>query len=150
MGKLIAKKFFEEMTFFGGIAFYLFVIILLLIFEKLFFAFRLFLGLIIIYFIVFVIRLFYFKHRPKKIEHTNFLEKIDASSFPSVHAARITFLFLFAIFLSGPDVVIKLIAGLVFLLVLYSRIYLFKHDLIDILGGVVVGAFAMLVFIIPL
>ena len=152
MTKVIMKKFFEEMTFFGGLAFYLFVIILLLIFQKYIFALKLFLGLIIIYFITLVIRLFYFKNRPKKVGYTNLLEKLDASSFPSIHAARITYLFLFILFSSSffSYLIVKISLGAVFLLVLYSRIYLFKHDIVDVLSGVVLGGFAILTFFIPL
>ena len=152
MTKIIMKKFFEEITFFGGIAFYLFVIILLLISQKYIFALRLFLGLMIIYLITFVIRLFYFKDRPKKMEYTSLLEKIDASSFPSIHAARITYLFLFILFSSSfflnPSV--NILMGVVSLLVVYSRIYLYKHDIVDVLAGVILGGFAMIAFFIHL
>jgi len=146
------KKFFEEITFFGGIAFYLFVIILLLISQKYIFALRLFLGLMIIYLITFVIRLFYFKDRPKKMEYTSLLEKIDASSFPSIHAARITYLFLFILFSSSffLNPIVNILMGVVSLLVVYSRIYLYKHDIVDVLAGVILGGFAMIAFFIHL
>jgi len=152
MTKIIMKKFFEEITFFGGIAFYLFVIILLLISQKYIFALRLFLGLMIIYLITFVIRLFYFKDRPKKMEYTSLLEKIDASSFPSIHAARITYLFLFILFSSSffLNPIVNILMGVVSLLVVYSRIYLYKHDIVDVLAGVILGGFAMIAFFIHL
>lgn len=152
MTKLIMKKFFEEITFLGGIAFYLFVIILFLISREYILSLRLFLGLIIIYFMAFVIRLFYFKDRPEKVTHTNFLERIDASSFPSVHAARMTYLFLFILFSSFFFLypIVKIITGAVFLLALYSRIYLSKHDFVDVLAGVLLGGFAIITFFIPL
>ena len=149
MSKLM-KKFFEEITFFGGITFYLFVIILLLISKEYIFALKLFLGLAIIYFIAFVIRLFFFKERPKKIEHNNFLEKMDASSFPSIHAARITCLFLFFLFslFFFLPLAAKLLMGIILLLTLYSRIYLSKHDFVDILAGIILGYLATIVFFI--
>jgi len=144
------KKFFEEITFFGGIAFYLFVIILLLIFQKYIFALRLFLGLMIIYFITFIIRLSYFKDRPEKITHTNFLERIDASSFPSIHAARITCLFLFFLFslFFFLPIAVKILMGVVLLLTIYSRLYLSKHDFIDVLAGIILGYLATIVLFI--
>ena len=95
--KIIFDKFFEEITFLGGILFFLLFSILFLILGKPDMFFQLILGLIIIYVLTFLIRLFYFKARPKKVHYKNFLEKLDASSFPSVHAARITFISLFLI-----------------------------------------------------
>ena len=140
------------MTFFGGIAFYLSVTILLLIFQKYTFALRLFLGLVIIYFITFVIRLFYFKERPQKMRYINLLEKIDASSFPSIHAARITYLFLFVLFFlsSFLNPILDILMGVVSLLVIYSRIYLFKHDIVDVIAGIILGGLAAITFLFPL
>jgi membrane-associated phospholipid phosphatase len=152
MTKIIMKKFFEEITFLGGIAFYLFVIILFIISQEYVLSLRLFLALIIIYFMAFVIRLFYFKDRPEKVTYTNFLERIDASSFPSIHAARLTYLFLFILF-SSPffiQPIVKIIIGAVFLLAVYSRIYLSKHDIVDVLAGVILGGFAIITFFLPL
>ncbi len=144
------KKFFEEITFFGGIAFYFFVIILLLVFKVYISALKLFLGLMIIYLVSFLIRLFYFKERPKKVEHNNFLEKIDASSFPSIHAARITCLFFFFLFSSFffLPLTVKILMGIVLLITIYSRVYLSKHDFIDILAGIILGYLATIVFFI--
>ncbi|VVB82626.1 PAP2 superfamily protein [uncultured archaeon] len=150
MKKILLQKFFEEITFFGGIAFYFFIILLFFIFNEYILSFKLFLGLMIIYLITFFIRLFYFKERPKKIEHNNFLERIDASSFPSVHAARITFLFLFFLFYSffSLSLIAKILMGGIFLFTLYSRIYLSKHDAVDIIAGVILGGLAMIIFFI--
>ena len=105
-------------------------------------------GIFIIYFLTFVIRIFYFKSRPKKVKYSNFIEKIDASSFPSVHAARTTFILLLLLvyfvrsfFLAG---------GLIFVafLACYSRIYLMKHDKVDVFGGIVLGIVSFVPFLI--
>ena len=136
----LMRKIFEEITFFGGIAFYMFIIFLLLILGKIDYVIQISMGLIAIYLITLVIRIFYFKERPKKIHYEKFLEKIDASSFPSVHAARVVFLGLFVIFNLVELIYLILLVPLL-ISVLYSRIYLKKHDIRDIFGGVALGIF---------
>jgi len=88
------------------------------------------------YIIAALVRMVYFKNRPKKQGYSDFMGKIDASSFPSVHAGRVvsTGLMFNEIF---PELLglIVLVGGLV----LYSRIYLKKHDWVDISGGIVLG-----------
>lgn len=143
MGKII-KKFFEEITFFGGIFFYIFIIGLLFVLSKNDYAYKITIGLIIIYLATFIIRIFYFKPRPNKEEYCNFLEKIDASSFPSVHSARAILLFLF--FLGQfKNIFYYLLMSILFILIVYSRIYLKKHDLKDIVGGFILG---ILIFVL--
>lgn len=146
--KLILKKIFEEATFFGGLGFYAFLIILFFVIGKTNYSIKLFLSLIIIYFLTFIIRLFYFKSRPKKEEYRNFLEKIDASSFPSVHAARATFLCFFSILVLNLTLYVNILIFVLFFLVLYSRIYLKKHYLIDVIGGVILGIISLISLII--
>jgi len=139
----LAKKFFEEVTFFGGIVFYLFLIFLLYITGKPDYSIKLSLvfifALIIIYSLTFVIRLFYFKQRPEKIKYSNFIEKIDASSFPSVHAARITFLALFFMFSFTMNYLYIPVILVIWFFTIYSRYYLKKHDTTDLITGIILG-----------
>lgn len=95
-------------------------------------------GLIITFLVAVIIRLLYFKERPNKEPYTNLFEKIDASAFPSIHSARISFLVLVfsSYFQNLLIITLLLIIGI---LVCYSRIYLRKHDFVDVVGGVIVG-----------
>ena len=73
----------------------IFCIIILLIFlaTKNYYLLRQWIaGLAVVYIIVILIRTFYFKHRPVQLPHTSYIERLDASSFPSLHAARSTLL----------------------------------------------------------
>ena len=97
MIKWFFDKVFEEFTFLGGILFYGLVCLWFLFRGEYTYFFNLFISAILIYVIAIIIRLFYFRNRPKKIKHSDFVEKIDASSFPSVHTARIVLLFVFFI-----------------------------------------------------
>jgi len=128
----------KDVTSFGSLVFYLFVMIIFITIKNFEMVYQLLIGLVGIFLVSFFIKSVYFKYRPKRKRHNNFLERIDAASFPSIHSARIVFLgmslinffdsYLFAIFISF----------FVFI-VCYSRVYLKKHDFIDVIGGVVLG-----------
>jgi len=135
----LIKKFFEEVTFFGGVFFYLFLVVLFYILGKTDYSIILILAFLFIYFVTFIIRLFYFKPRPEKTSYSNFIEKIDASSFPSVHAARITFLALFLIFSFTLNYIYIFMIVISWFLIIYSRKYLKKHHISDLVAGIVLG-----------
>lgn len=131
-------EFFRDITAMGGFAASL-LIILLFISSPL--LIPLLVGSALTAGIIVLIRIFYFKPRPKKEDYANLLEKIDASSFPSLHAARIVFLtILFSVHFANQYLTI--LCTIVAILVAYSRIYLQKHDWIDVIGGIVVGVVA--------
>lgn len=112
---------------------------LLFLFEKDYQMFtKIVFGFILIYVIVVVIRSFYFKERPKKLSHTNIFSKLDAASFPSIHAARSAFLGLVLMDFFGNRIITIMLAILI-IFIAYSRIYLQKHDFKDVSGGVFLG-----------
>ncbi|MAG02464.1 hypothetical protein CMI42_03945, partial [Candidatus Pacearchaeota archaeon] len=80
-------------------------------------------------------------NRPEKQKYGNFVERIQASSFPSWHTARIVYLAIIISYLFSNNyltILLIIIAGLV----AYSRIYLKRHDYWDVLGGIVLGIIA--------
>ncbi len=132
------KSLSRDVTSLGGLPFFLFVVVLFACFNEFVFAFRLLIFLALGYIVVAAIRFVYFKERPKKKPYRNWLEKLDASSFPSLHAARTVGL---AFFVADYFTVFWLsallfcVAGLVCL----SRITLKKHDFWDVAVGIVLG-----------
>lgn len=130
--------FFRDLTSFGSLWFYIIVILFFLILKNYPVSKKLFIGFILIYGITIIIRSFYFKNRPKKYNYHNFIEKLDAASFPSLHSARIIFLGLFFANYFN-NLMLSLLIVILVLIVLYARIYLKKHDLKDVLAGVVLG-----------
>ena len=78
------------------------------------------------------------KKRPNGQTYTTLLEKIDAGSFPSLHASRTTLVYL-TLFSNTDVIAIKVVFLLVIVLVILSRILLKKHFWIDVLGGFVLG-----------
>ncbi|MFA5020217.1 MAG: phosphatase PAP2 family protein [Candidatus Pacearchaeota archaeon] len=145
---MIAKKIFQELTFLGGILFYLLFSGWFFIQKEYKLFFILISGLIIIYLATFLIRIFYFKNRPQKQDYKNLLERLDASSFPSVHSARISFIFIFMEYHFLSSVYLSLLFLILLSLVLYSRIYLKKHDLADVIAGVILGTLTSLIFLL--
>ncbi len=95
-------------------------------------------GLIINDIIGMTIKYFFPKTRPNKQSYTTALEKIDAGSFPSIHSSRTSFIFLTLGYLSG-DIYTFIVFTLLVLITGYSRIFLKKHFLIDVMAGYVLG-----------
>jgi len=91
-----------------------------------------------------LIKLFFHKPRPDGQKYTNALEKIDAGSFPSLHSSRIAVVYLTLAYLA-PDVWFRLLFVAVIFVVGYSRIFLKKHFLTDVLGGYTFGAIVFLI-----
>ena len=85
-----------------------------------------------------IIKIIFPKKRPNKQTYKNLIEKIDAGSFPSIHASRITLTYL-TLFLNTAITSYKIIYLLVIVLVIISRILLKKHFIIDVIGGLFIG-----------
>ncbi len=129
------NEFFRDITAIGGFAA---SVLLILLFISSPLLLPLIAGSILTAGIIILIRIFYFKNRPKKEAYHNFMQRIDASSFPSLHTARIVFLaILFSTHFANPYLTV--LCTITATLVSYSRIYLQKHDWWDIAGGLVVG-----------
>lgn len=132
------EQYLYEITSLGGNVIYFLISSLFLILGYYNIFLRLFSGIVLVYIIVTFIKIFYFKNRPEKYKYTNFIEKIDASAFPSVHATRSTFLAAVLVNYFG-NMLISVILVVLVLLVVYSRIELKKHDVKDVAVGIVLG-----------
>ncbi len=135
----IVHDVFRDITTLGGFVFTGLICITLLVMEEYDLLFEVVLGLLFILLACIIIRLIYYKDRPLKQSHQNIIERIDASSFPSMHTARVIFLaIIFWNVLANP-----LLQGFILILALavaYSRIYLQKHDWVDVLAGAALGS----------
>lgn len=92
-----------------------------------------------------LIKLIFHKPRPDGQAYNGFLEKIDAGSFPSIHASRISLVYL-TLFNFAELTSLKVIFILVILIVTYSRVSLKRHYWTDIIGGVTIGAIIFYLF----
>ena len=128
----------RDISSLGSLFAYLLILIIFLIQKNYYLAEKLFAGIAIIYSVVIIVKSIYFKERPERYPYSSFIERLDASSFPSMHAIRISFLS--AILIKYFDNYIMSIAAVILvLMVSYSRIYLKKHDKIDVLAGIFLG-----------
>ncbi|MBI2148749.1 phosphatase PAP2 family protein [Candidatus Woesearchaeota archaeon] len=143
--KKYTKDAFIAITSLGTAFFYSLIILFLLVSGQIKIAIHLIIGLFICYLLVFILRLFYFKERPKKEEHYNLFTKINASSFPSLHMMSSLYVAtVLSTHIKKPAVSVFLF--LLSLLIGYSRMYLKKHYFIDVLFGFILGLVASFVY----
>ena len=131
--------FFRDFTSLGSLWFYLIAVLYFFIVQNYALLKKLVIGLLSIYLIVITVRTFYFKERPSKYSYKSYIERLDASSFPSLHAARIVFLNIALMNYFNNSLASFLLAILI-VIVIYSRIYLKKHDAMDVVFGFILGA----------
>ena len=131
--------FWRDLSGLGSSGLYFLLIIFFFIQGHERIALQLIVGYCATYVISGIIKLTYFKDRPKKQNYHDGLEKIDASAFPSVHSSRAI---LIALLLSKNFQTTPWFLTVIALLVCYSRIKVHKHDWKDVLGGIVLGALA--------
>lgn len=105
-------------------------------FSKVFFS--LLIALLINEILASFIKIVFPKKRPNGQTYSNILEKIDAGSFPSIHASRITLVYL-TLFSFTDNISFKIVFLIVIVLVLFSRILLKKHYWVDVFGGFIIG-----------
>lgn len=136
-GKIVFK-FFEQITVLGSVSFYSIFVLFFLALGDYVNSIKLIVGMGIMYVVTIGIRLFYFKPRPEKLKYNSWIEKIDASSFPSLHSGRAVFLYFFFVSLALGNFV-NMLVFLLMLMIFCSRIYLKKHYWIDVIAGAVMG-----------
>jgi len=131
------EKIFKEITLAGSGATNILIIAILLIIGETRAFILLTACLIISIALTVLIRSLYFKNRPKKQNYKNFIEKIDASSFPSLHSMRVAmYLFIFTALYGYIAFIIFLPISII---VVISRLILKKHDIYDVSFGFVIG-----------
>ena len=133
-----SKETVRDITSLGGFAIYWLVIFLFLAMMQWNLVLRLLFAFGITVAVAYVIRLFYYRDRPKKESYKSHLEKMDASSFPSLHTLRsAAFAVVLIPFFNNLLVSILLITYAI--LVGFTRIGLKKHHFSDVLFGWIVG-----------
>ena len=130
-------KFFRDISDLGDIYFYLIILIVLLTIKQYTLFIKIFSALVLIYIIAAIIRYFYFNARPTKDKYNNLLEKIDASSFPSLHAGRSVILALYAYF--NLPLALSIFIFILTIIIAYTRIYLKRHYISDVIVGAILG-----------
>lgn len=127
-----------DISAFGGLPIYLAVMLFFMLFGQLHIFTQLFISLGLAYAITTFFRIVYFRQRPDKQRYKNILERVDASSFPSLHAERATILAV-TIALFFNTILLALLATLVAVAVALSRVMLKRHHITDVVAGVAFG-----------
>ena len=100
--------------------------------------------LVLSYAVTWPLRLIWFRPRPVPQAHGSLLQRIDASSFPSLHAVRGTaFWTLIAAVTWNPGV--AAICALNVVLIAWTRTWLKRHHPSDVAVGMVLGVFVVLI-----
>src|SRR3989338_6390218 len=128
----------REVSALGSLFFYVLVVLVFLILGNREMFSMLLAGLAVMYAITILLRTVYFRERPDSYNYNSYIEKLDAASFPSLHASRAVFMGSLLINYFNSSLMSLVLVVLV-LAILYSRISLKKHDWKDLLAGAVVG-----------
>lgn len=132
-----SKRFFRIVSLFGLPFFYIPVMIYFLETNKSV-AFDIILIISLTELVCGAIKYIYPKERPVPMQRKTFVQVYMAGSFPSAHTARIAALAA-AIALFYTNKILILIGALLVIGVGYSRIYLKKHYLVDVVAGLLIG-----------
>ena len=137
------KKFYmdaamRDITSLGTIYFLGILIVALFSFGQHNLVYKLIIGQIIMFMITMPLKLTFFRNRPNRMHHKNIIERIEASSFPSVHTFRAFFISTVLI-LTFNNLILTLLLSLLSFAVAYSRIYLKKHYYSDIVVALFLG-----------
>lgn len=145
MSKEIYSVILKDLGAYGGFPFYGIVILFFLLLKNFAFTITLIESLVAVSIVVIAVRLAHFKPRPgqKKRKYNILYERIDNSSFPSIHAARAVMLSI-ALWTKVPVFVPLLV--LMTIIVLLSRLHFKRHDWTDITAGAVIGLVLGIIF----
>ena len=132
------KEIVTDATGFGGLPVYLAAAFLLAFYDSSQ-AVRLLVALVVVYALAFAIRMLYFRQRPDRSKVRSLSDRFFQSSFPSVHAMRSAALAILLMFYfrSFP---IQVFLGCLVAITGFSRVYLKRHYVSDVLAGVALGA----------
>jgi membrane-associated phospholipid phosphatase len=129
----------EDLKAFGGLPIYLFLIALFFILNYFTMSFRLAIGLFLAYVLTSSIRFVFFRQRPDKQKFKGLAQKIDASSFPSLHAMRASCLAILLILFFNSFWITCLAIGAAVCVALV-RVVQKRHFASDVIAGLIFGA----------
>jgi membrane-associated phospholipid phosphatase len=97
------------------------------------------LGLATCFGVTAVIRWFWFRTRPQPQSHGNWYERIDAGSFPSMHAMRASFLSTVVVIMLRFSPIVIAASIIITIAVCWARVHRKRHHPIDVIAGAIIG-----------
>ncbi len=136
--KFVTERVMFHISALGSAAFMIILVLFYFFLGKTRLSFELFIGLLLVFAVAVPIKLLFYRDRPRRRRFSNLMEKIDAASFPSMHANRAAMIFIImSFYFNGIFFAVFMFA--MSLLVSYSRIYLERHYWKDVVAGYVLG-----------
>jgi membrane-associated phospholipid phosphatase len=137
----------SDLSALGGIYFTGLMLVIFLALGNTVVAGQIFWAIVLSYGAAGLIRAFYFKPRPKREEHHSWIEQIDASAFPSVHAIRATLLYAILAVLY-KNLAVSIVLAIIAIAVCTSRVLIRKHDIVDVVSGVIIGVIEAFIILV--
>jgi membrane-associated phospholipid phosphatase len=132
------EDWMRDISGLGGLPIYLVAALTAFAIGEKSLAYQLAAGLGFGYLATVLIRLAWFRKRPEAQKYKNWLEKIDASSFPSLHAMRsAVFWSLLALFFN--QIALYLAFAVVIISIAWTRVWLKRHHPSDVAAGLAIG-----------
>jgi len=132
------KDTIQDTKAFGGTPIFVLLAIVTFTIGQSELALQIIIGYVVAYALTAIIRMSYFRERPEPRAHSNFFQKVDASSFPSLHAMRAaTLATIFSIFFDNS--LLTLFFALVAIAVAMVRVYQKRHHKSDVVVGLIFG-----------
>jgi membrane-associated phospholipid phosphatase len=133
------EQFLYDAAGFGGLPVYFFIAFFSLFLpDKKLFAGLAF-GLALSYLVIGLVRQVFFRKRPDGQRYFDWISRIDAGSFPSMHATRAALLCTLVWHLFEGYVLIRVAVIAVVAVVGICRMLLKKHRASDVVAGIVLG-----------
>ena len=146
----LVDTWMRDMTSFGGLSVIGLMFLFLLTFNKITIALEFLVAVVLSQIVIFTIRFFYFRARPGRVRRKfkNLYERLDESSFPSIHAARAGIISI--VLAQGLPLPAKILLWITATGICFSRYYLKKHHATDLIVGgtlgLIIGYLTILVF----
>ena len=131
------EELLQDIKGLSGVPVFVVLIISFLLVGNRVLALQLLIGLILAYAVTSIVRIIYFKRRPDNETYGNFIEKVDASSFPSLHAMRAGVLATILSFWFSQLTIIFVVCAIA---VAASRVVTRRHYVSDVVVGLILGA----------
>ena len=132
------QEIIEDLDAFGSASIFLLVVVFSFVLGEFNLFAQTLLGGIIAFVVIVPLRLCFFRVRPLERKFTNLLTKVDAGSFPSLHAMRAGVLAtLLAVFAGNVFFTVFLLALVAAVCV--SRVLQKRHFVSDVIVGVICG-----------
>ena len=137
---LFPQEIWQDVKGLGGLPLYIIISLLALLFGKMTLFVQLVIGLALAFGVTVILRFIYFRERPDKkmSEPRNVIERIEAGSFPSLHAMRAAVLGTLLILLFH-NLYASILVGAGVLGVAVARVVLKRHFFWDVIFGVIIG-----------